>query len=798
MNPRPSARSLLKAAQSGTSKLIFARIIVTAENILRVFGRPLLLAGAFVGLAWLGVFEALYPWAHLVALVLFTAVFFDSLGRARTQWKPLPVGLARRRVEEASGLTHRPLDVLDDRPAIAGETEQNLWQMHAARAREQIAHLRWPRWKKDSAGRDPYALRYALLVVLMVGLLSGWGALGGRLIAAINPALGHLHTARPALDAWITPPDYTHMAPIMIATPAGPRHDGEVIEVPEGSVISAHLAEKDGAAPTLEVNDHNVAFSAPDKKDFEAAETVASGDRIVIRRGWDTLGSWHIRVVPDQAPQIAFSEPAAASERKSVRIGFEASDDYGVTAVRLRVTPRESLPGADNSPVDIALASPEAKDVKRVSFEDLTAHPWAGQAVQLQLIATDAVGHEAVSGTSDFVLPEREFFNPVARALIEERKKLLQSPLDDSARTEAANVMAGVAHQPSAYNGDPVVLMALRAGAVRLVLDHDTDSAVNANDILWQSAVRIEDGTIGTAEENLRKAQRDLADALDRGASEEEIQRMIDRLHEALAQYLSSLSTRMAAKPGPVEDLSQFMGPSTNMLTPQDLERMLDRMRNLSASGARGAALQELAQLQQTLESLRTGQPQLNEGQRQALAQLKALHELTHDQQNLIDRTFQSARDGHESKALAGDQSGLLRRLQDLTKGMKGAPAITREFDHGADAMQRADKALEQGAPSPAVASQNEALGALQKAEEAMVENLRQSMFMMPQGGMGAKSDPFGRYSGLMRDDGGVKVPEQLRAQHVREILDELQRRAGDISRSKTERDYIERLLQNF
>ena len=44
-------------------------------------------------------------------------------------------------------------------------------------------------------------------------------------MTAVNPAIGpSLSLFHPALDAWITPPEYTGMAPIMIATPAGSQH----------------------------------------------------------------------------------------------------------------------------------------------------------------------------------------------------------------------------------------------------------------------------------------------------------------------------------------------------------------------------------------------------------------------------------------------------------------------------------------------------------------------------------------------------------------------------------------------
>jgi len=795
------ARSLSQAEHIGGPQLTLAHLIVTIENIVRIFARPLMLAGAFVTLSWLGVLPSLYPWAHLVVLTLFLLFFIEAFAKARLYWQPVPASAAKRRVEEASSLTHRPLDVLEDRPVTLDSDQLLLWQMHVERAKEQVKKLHWPRWKLNFEGRDPYALRYGLLILLVIAAVSGWGALGGRLIAAINPAIGKLQLLSPTLDAWITPPEYTHLPPIMIATPAGARHDGDVLDVPEGSKISAHLAERDGDAPVLVANGEKTDFTVDDHGDFEAAQALHSGDQISIHRGWQKLGSWHIRIVPDQAPQITMTETPSVTERKAVRLSYEATDDYGITSVTARITPRESLPGASNQPLEIPLAAPDVKQLKRANFEDLTAHPWAGLPVQVQLIATDAVGHQSFSDTADFTLPERIFFQPVARALIDERKKLLQAPEDEGVRNEVANVMAGIAHQPTNYRGDPVVLMALRSGAVRLVLDHDADTVPPVNDLLWQAAVRIEDGTVGLAEQNLRQAQKDLADALDRNAGEQDIQRLIDRLHQALAQYLSELSTRMAARPGPVEDLSQMMGSQTNMLTPNDLDRMLERMRTLSASGSREAAREELSKLQQLLESMRTDRPQLTEEQKQAMRQLAALRGLVHQQQQLLDKTFQSAqahaKDAHK---LATEQSGLLQKLQELIGGLKSDEG--QNLNRGAGAMKQADSALQQDEEQKAVPHQNEALQAMQQTVQQMADSLRSSMMMLPMPGMGEfgqGSDPFGRNpGGMFSDDSSVKVPDRMEVRRVREILDELQRRAGDMNRPKVERDYIERLLQNF
>lgn len=802
---RRPARSPLKTAKIGSRQLTFAYWMLSVEKALVIFGRPLIFVSGFIALAWLGFFEQLYPWAHLVALIVFAVAFFGALGNGRRAWRSIRYGEVKRCVEEASGLSHRPLDVLEDRPVNVDSDQSMLWQLHVARAKKQLRDLRWPKWSTQLADHDPYALRYGVMVLLAIGALCGWGALGGRLIDALNPALGkQLHMVAPTLDAWITPPEYTGLPPLMIATPADIRHKDGILNVPEGSILNAHLAERESRTPVLVANDEKTVFTTDSHGDYEASTVLKSGNVITIKRGWQTLGSWHIRIVPDMPPEVAFTEVPTVTERKSVRLAYDAKDDYGVTSVALHVQPRVSLPGADNTPVDLSLATTESKDIQRVSFEDLSSNPWAGLPVTLTLVATDAVGHKSESKPVDFTLPEKAFFQPVAQALIEERKKLLQQPDDEVIRSEAANVMASIAHQPSNYRNDPLVLMALRTGAVRLVLDHDHVSSLAVNDLLWQSALRIESGGLGMAEQNLRQAQKDLADALDHNASEQEVQQKIDRLHQALAQYLGQLATRMSLHAVPAADLNQVLGAQTNMLSPQDLERMLNKIRDLSATNARDAARQQLSQLQQLLENLSTESQPLSDVQKQELQTLEALRALSHQQQQVLDKTFQSAERNEDAKShsLASDQDSLMQRLQALM-----APLDMKSLQHavglsqGVDAMQKASQALHQGTLRGAVPHQNDALEALQKVSQAMAEKLRMSMMMLPGPGRqyGQNKDPLGHgHDGLQQDDDGVKVPDQFETHRVREIMDELQRRSGDMSRSKTERDYIDRLLQNF
>jgi hypothetical protein len=200
------------------------------------------------------------------------------------------------------------------------------------------------------------------------------------------------------------------------------------------------------------------------------------------------------------SPRVSMTSVPTLSENKILVLSYAASDDDGIREIALRITPHDPSPGANNASVEIVLPVPPSKNIARTDLQDLSLRPWAGQKVELQIVATNDAGKRSLTDAVEFTFPKRHFLHPVARVLIEERAKLMRHPDDETLREEAANIMAGIAHNPSNYHGDPVVLMALRSGAVRLVLGHDREAAISANDLLWEAAARIEDGTSGASQ----------------------------------------------------------------------------------------------------------------------------------------------------------------------------------------------------------------------------------------------------------------------------------------------------------
>jgi hypothetical protein len=333
------------------------------------------------------------------------------------------------------------------------------------------------------------------LILLGCAAFVGWSTFGGRLLAAVNPALTRLIAEKPSLNAWIMPPEYVNMSPVMMMTPAGLRHQGDVIEVPEGSTFSAHLADRGGSTPVMTVSGARVAFVTDRHGDYAAESTLVQGGECVITRGNRVLGRWQVRVVPDLPPQIALVAAPAVTQQQKLLLTYRAADHYGVTSVIAHITPRDA--DGNDTALDIPLvrsgSAPASPMLARADEADLTAHAWAGHPVRLQLIAINTAGRRAESDPVDIMLPERAFVSPVARVLAEARRQLLLNPEDATLRNEAAAVMAEIARNPAPYQGDPLVALALRSGAVRLVLDHSHAALNSVDDLLWETALHVEE-----------------------------------------------------------------------------------------------------------------------------------------------------------------------------------------------------------------------------------------------------------------------------------------------------------------
>jgi uncharacterized protein (TIGR02302 family) len=761
--------------------------------------------GIFLTLALFDVPAMLPSWFQALLLAALAAILAFNLVIVLRRFTPPSHESARRRIETASHMAHRPLTALEDKLAGDGGGEAaKLWQAHRARMAAAIRRLRVGRPRSFLWRRDPYYLRAALVLVLAAGIFTAGGDWHARIFRAFHPDVAFFGPATPAsLDIWISPPEYTGLAPQFLT-----QHAGQApVAVPIGSNVLAQV-HGGSTVPDLRIDRDSQPMSRVDDNDYKGQATLTSGSLLEVTQFYRSLGAWKIAIVPDLPPTISFAKPPEASARGELRIAYDAADDYGVEGVKLLV----SRPGGDAGEtlsVDLPLPDQHQKNAQGSSFVDLTGNPWAGGDVRLQLVASDALGQTGSSDIIETVLPERVFLNPLARAINEQRKALLADP---SSRQNVAATVGGLALNPKFYNDDIVVFLALRTASDRLMLDRDDDAVPVVAQLLWDTAVRVEDGNALSSRNDLSQAMQALQQALAQNAPQAQIEQMIGDLQRQIDRYLQALSAQT-----PPSGKNSSSAASGQTLTSQDFQALLDRARDLSAAGSRTQARQLLAKLQDLLENLRaTGPNDMHGPQGQAL---NAMQDLMRRQQQLLDRSFRASRQPGGNKAAnpgdAAAQEALRRALGQAAQGladhgggqagMGGAGGIPLSMGRADRAMRDAVQALNQGKPDAAVNAQTDALDALQQAAQSLAQSLANGGKPGAAGNsLGAQRDPLGR---LEAGEGGIgdggdlqlgKSANDAAIEKAREILGELRRRAGEQQRPEIERDYIDRLLKEF
>src|SRR5579883_2803013 len=137
-------------------RLQLARCALLWERVWPACWPALAILCGFLILALSGLLSRLPGLAHGALLLALGAAFL------------LALAAARRRIERASGLRHRPLAALCDRPgSVLDPPAAGLWQAHLAQMAGAARRLRvgWP--SAGLAGRDRRGLRAVLAMALL-------------------------------------------------------------------------------------------------------------------------------------------------------------------------------------------------------------------------------------------------------------------------------------------------------------------------------------------------------------------------------------------------------------------------------------------------------------------------------------------------------------------------------------------------------------------------------------------------------------------------------------------------------
>ena len=824
--------------QSARARLLIlarqARLALLWERMWPPLAWALGVMALFVAASWFGLWLGAPAFARMAGVGLFVLALLAALfPLLRLRLPDRREALAR--LDRNAGAPNQPASSSFDELAGAKSdpATRALWALHQRRLAANAGEIEVAPPAPRMVERDAHALRFAALALAVAAGFFAGPEKYARLAAAFDWRSQAAIAAGLRLDAWIDPPTYSGRPPIMLDASAQP--DGaRTIAAPVGSIVivrgpsGAASAQVEGALAPLP--------PAANSKPGDLAEqrwTLKGHGKLILVRDGAPLASFILSGIANDKPTIVLTNPPKANLRGSLTLAYRLADQYGIAGARAEF----AQPRIDGKPVaGRSLAPPPRMELQlpgaangigeAQTTADLSEHPWAGARVTMTLKAHDLAGEDGASEPRDMRLPQRGFSNPLARALVEQRRDLILDP--DNAQKRVGRVLDALLIAPEIFEVKAGVYLGLRDVRHALGAASGDADLIGVADSLWAMALQIEDGDASKAERDLRAAEQKLREALDRGASDEEIRQLMKELRDAAQRFASEM-----ARQQPQDDAAQ------QPMDEKDLDSLLDKMEDTARNGAKEDAQAMLDQLQDLFENLKSAGKGASPQQREMQKQLGELQKLMRDQQALRDETFRrdqrdkrkqtapdadrSAPDDNsdaDSPSLAQRQQELRDRLAELQKklkqqGLKGE----KGFDDAEGAMGEAEGDLKEGEKGPdaavglkgrrgkgsAVDAQGRALQALRDAAQGLQKQ------MEGEGGQGGRTaqqrrqgqgrggrDPLGRgpddnrggmSHGQLNEGGGA-------TQRARKVMDELRRRLADPNRPDQERDYLERLLK--
>ncbi|MDP2356485.1 MAG: TIGR02302 family protein [Beijerinckiaceae bacterium] len=820
--------------------LIFrARLSELWERIWPALVALFVVVGLFVSISWLGLWLHTPGWGRALGLAaLAGSLIWPILLLFRIKTPSRQESLLR--IDRDSNLPHRPATTLDDALSNtqADDSTRALWRLHQRRAEQTAKLLKVAGPTPRTALQDRLAIRAAVLLSLVAAGFVAGPQKFARVASAFDFRAPTSAGIGYRLDAWIDPPPYTARPPLLLRGSAQ-ELQAEIrrVEAPVGSTVVVRMSE--GAGVIVEAQGGLSLAEEKDKKpeaaqqaaragstDIEMRWTLVTDGVLQMRRTSGALIVYNLAAIPDRAPIVTLRGEPRSNARGSLTLAYKLEDDYGIIGAEAEiVNPRVRGKPSPRSLVEpprlpLGLPGGAGGTGEAETTTDLSEHGWAGARVNMTLVARDEGGNIGKSETIDLVLPQRPFVKPLARALVEQRRNLVLDP-DNRARVTTSFEALTIA--PEAFGVTAGQYLGLNTISHRLAAAKNDDDLRDVADFIWQMALQLEEGDLSQAERDLRAAQQALREALERGAPDDEIKRLMDQMRAALDRFLREFAEQQMREQDEAQDQNQ-PGPQDRTITSQDLQRMLDEMEKMARSGNMADAQRMLDQMQKLLENLKSARrSDQNQQSREMNRSLNQLDQMMRDQQELRDRTFQQGRKPQEGQE-SGDQKSLQQRQQALREQLEELQQRMRKFGmkpeqgfgDAEQAMRDAEQQLGRGqqGQGPAVDAQGRALEAMRQGAQSLAQQMQPGNQPGEQAGEGegqpngpgrtgrdmANPDPLGRES---RDRGDnsrstydpAGVPAAQRAQRV---LEELRRRLGDPARPRDELEYLERLLRRY
>ena len=748
-----------------------------------------------------------------------------------------------------AGLPERPLSALSDRQAtgLDDEVSRSLWNRHLARMSEQAGSAKAVGPDLRLSAFDRWSLRYVCATAFVIAFLflpdipeSGPAGSDFRL----RPASGS-ELVRSSFDAWVEPPAYTGEPGIYLndAVAASP------LPVPTGSRLSVRLyGDPDGF-------DLTATMPASKTGNTTGREWLIEADgRLELATPYGEEHLWEFVAIPDRPPIIGVVGDVESGPFGRTSIRFELADDYGVAAADiavdldlagverihgLAVEPESTEGGRYRIPLPFG---PQRQDIETTFTADFGDHPWGGLPVEFVATVKDAVGQSTSLRLPVPAMPGRLMFHPVAGAVAEQRRDLLWSRENGE---RVAKVLRAISTEPDGHFDSLSAYLTTRV-SIRLLETALADGLEDGElreiaELLWRTALELEEGDLAVSRERLSEVARRLAEAIEEGAPEAEIRRLQEEYRQALSRFMAEMA-RMAQQLEESDDLADAdLGQfgETSEISASEIERLMEELERLLAEGRTEEARRTLDELRRLTENMVAARPGNSGAGNNFRQSMQGFGGTLQRQQGLADEAFRMLQEqrGQEgagaSEGNVGRGGGIgrgqehfgrgsgftgsggegevaerqeslrqelrqqMRQLAD--QGLSGRDAMN-SFERAARAMTRARDRLRQNELEAAMADQSEAIQALAQGMRSLAQEFAAQSGDGYGGppGTGA-TDPLGRRrSGNVAGSGNLLLPDELIRHRLQELRDEIRQRAGDPGRPDFELNYLKRLLELY
>lgn len=797
-------------------KIIYAGAGILWEKIARYLLLLLFIVLLFFCLTMLNFFTSLPVIIHILFLFIFFMGSFIFLLKIILSLKWPNIKSCVRRLEIDNQLKNRPLSVLFDTPAL--NKESILWKKHYIRMLDQVQSIKNFKSKAILKLSDPLFIRFPFLLISFVIIFSNSNNYITKVEAALIPDFSVEKTTSAIFTGWISPPKYTGISPILLSETMSQ------IDSPQGSILTARIFGGKGVSK-LVINNQEKDFIKIDKDNFALESLVEDTGMLMIWQDDNVIFSKNLNIIKDQPPIIKLLNKPEKTVKGVLKIGYILEDDYGIKNLQANVIIKDKRSSLEET--EIFFSIPFDPEIKGSQFSeyyyDLTEHIWAGMPVLFFITGKDFVGNEGKSKEHEILLPERDFKNPLAISLINQRKNLglelisVEETIFNLALIEENKYLHDdyfIAHKWLSE-----VVQSLKESITKSNVEGFKQIRKKAIDKLWKAALFVESGQLAKAEEDLRKAQEALKEALSQSNDASEVQESIDNLDEALGKYLDEIEDPMNVDAPQVSesddpgDRGGENGAQTNER--QDLEKKLEEIADLAVAGSLDEAEKQLEEMQDTTEALdrdalgeALGE---EEGESQPMA-MQQISEMIEQQEALMEDSFEASMNAAQADQQtpgsgpvnAGKEQDTLRKqLEDVMKEIaESDDPIPEELGRADRAMRQASRELNRNRPDRAESAQGKAIEELKKAAES-IDRMHSSSGPSQMAGQNENNrsrdrrDPLGRVPpGQGSSPGGdVGLPNEPDITRARKIAKQLYLKAEESLEGTVERRYVDSLL---